>query len=201
MVPASKGFQVTSERHRLLATVARIVARDGYHATTTAMIAEEAAITSPELEAEFGDLQGCAIAATLVAVHQAHVAALLAYEQEDLWPDGVREGLRALLGFLAAEPDFVKTGLVELRSIPGSEQHLAAAREAFTSMLTPGHDADPTVPLLAAEVISGGVQHLLTRHALEDRIAELPSRLGELTHLVLSPYLPVEEIRRALEGC
>ena len=201
MVPASKGFQVTSERHRLLATIARIVARDGYHATTTAAIAEEASVTAPELEAEFGDLHGCAIAATLVAVHQALAAALLAYEQEDLWADGVREGLRALLDFLAAEPDFAKTGLLELRSVPGAEQHLAAAREAFTAMLTPGHDADPTVPLLAAEVISGGMLHLLTRYAFEDRISELPSRLEELTHLVLSPYLPAEEIRRALEGC
>jgi AcrR family transcriptional regulator len=201
MVPASKGFQVTSERHRLLATIARIVARDGYHATTIGAIAEEAAITPPELEAEFGDLQDCAIAATLVAVHQAHAAALLAYEQEDHWADGVREGLRALLGFLAAEPDFAKTGLIELRSIPSAEEHLAAAREAFTSMLTPGHDAAPTVPLLAAEIIAGGVQHLLTRYAIEDRMTELPSRLAELTHLALSPYLPVEEIRRTLEGC
>ena len=201
MVPASQGFQVTSERHRLLAAIARILARDGYHATTTATIAEEASITPLELEAEFGDLRGCAIAATLVAVHQALAAAILAYEQEDLWADGVREGLRALLGFLAAEPDFAKTSLVELRSVPDAEQHLSAVREAFTSMLTPGHDADPTVPLLAAEVISGGVLHVLTRHALEDRISELPSQLRELTHLVLGPYVPVEEIRRALEGC
>jgi hypothetical protein len=141
------------------------------------------------------------IAATLVAIHRAHSAAFLAYEREEVWPDGVREGLRALLGFLAAEPDVTKTGLIELSSVPGAEQHLAAAREAFTFLLTPGHDANPTVPLLAAEVISGGVLHLLTRHAFEDRISELPSQLGELTHLVLSPYLPAEEIRRALEGC
>jgi AcrR family transcriptional regulator len=201
MVPASKGFQVTSERHRLLATIARIVARDGYHATTTATIAEEAAITPSELEAEFGDLQGCAIAASLVAVHQAHAAAFGAYEQEEHWPDAAREGLRALLSFLAAEPDFAKMCLVELRAVRGGERHIAAVREAFTVMLTPGHDADPTVPLLAAEVISGGVLHLLTRHAVDDRISELPSRLAELTHLALSPYLPVTEIRRVLEGC
>jgi AcrR family transcriptional regulator len=201
MVPASQGFQVTSERHRLLAAAARVLARDGYRATTTATIAGEASITAPELEAEFGDLQGCVVAATLVAVHQALAAAILAYEQEDLWADGVREGLRALLGFLATEPDFAKTSLVELRSIPGAEQHLAAAREAFTSMLTPGHDADPTIPLLAAELISGGVLHVLTRHALEGRISELPSRLPELTHLVLSPYLPMEEVHRAMDGC
>ena len=141
------------------------------------------------------------IAATLVAIHRAHAAAFLAYEQEDFWADGVREGLRALLGFLAAEPDVTKTSLIELGSVPGAEQHLAAAREAFTFMLTPGHDANPAVPLLAAEVVSGGVLHLLTRYALEGRIAELPSRLAELTHLALSPYLPVEEIRRVLEGC
>jgi hypothetical protein len=141
------------------------------------------------------------IAATLVAIHRAHAAAFLAYEREDFWPDGVREGLRALLGFLAAEPDVTKAGLIELGSVPGHEQHLAAAREAFTFMLTRGHDANPTVPLLTAEVVSGGVLHLLTRYALEDRIPELPSRLAELTHLALSPYLPVEEIRRVLEGC
>jgi AcrR family transcriptional regulator len=201
MASAARGFQVISERHRLLAAVARIVARDGYRAATTAAIAEAAELTPLELEAELGDLQECAIAATLVAVHQALAAAVTAFEREDLWADGVREGLRALLAFLAAEPDFAKTGLIELRHIPGAEEHLAAAREAFTSMLTPGHDAVPAVPLLTAEVISGAVQHALTRCALEDRLPELPSRLAELTYLTLSPYLSAEEVELALEGC
>jgi AcrR family transcriptional regulator len=198
---ASQGFRVTSERHRLLAAAARTLARDGYHATTTRTIACGAGVTSPRLEAEFGDLHGCLIAATLVAVHQAYFVVLQAYQREDLWPDGVREALRALLDFLAAEPDFVRTCLVELRYVPDSDRHIAAAREAFTAFLTPGHDADAEIPLLTAEFISGGVLHLITRYSLEDRVAELPAALAEMTNLVLSPYLPPTEIERAIMRC
>jgi hypothetical protein len=56
---------------------------------------------------------------TFKSLHQAHAAALDAYEREDLWPDGVREALRALLGFLGAEPEQTHTYLVELRYVPG----------------------------------------------------------------------------------
>jgi hypothetical protein len=138
---------------------------------------------------------------TFKSLHQAHAAALDAYEREDLWPDGVREALRALLELLGAEPEHAHTYLVELRYVPGGEQHLAAAREAFTSFLTPGHDADPDLPLLTAELITGGILHLITRHAFEGRVAELPSTLAELTCLVLAPYLPAEEVRQTVRRC
>jgi hypothetical protein len=138
---------------------------------------------------------------TFKSLHQAHAAALDAYEREDLWPDGVREALRTLLYFLGSEPEQAHTYLVELRYIPGGEQHLDAAREAFTSFLTPGHDAAPDLPLLTAELITGGVLHLMTRHALEGRLAELPSTLAELTCLVLAPYLPSEVVRRTVQLC
>jgi hypothetical protein len=138
---------------------------------------------------------------TFRSLHQAHAAALDAYAREDLWPDGVREALRALLDFLGSGPGYAHEYLVELRYVPGGEQHLNAAREAFTSFLTPGHDAVPDLPLLTAELITGGVLHLMTRHALEGRVAELPATLAELTCLVLGPYLPAEEVRRAVLQC
>ncbi len=138
---------------------------------------------------------------TFRSLHQAHAAALDAYAREDLWPDGVREALRALLAFLGAQPAYAHEYLVELRYVPGGEQHLDAAREAFTSFLTPGHDAAPDLPLLTAELITGGVLHLMTRHALEGRVDELPATLAELTCLVLAPYLPAEEVRRAVLQC
>jgi hypothetical protein len=138
---------------------------------------------------------------TFRSLHQAHAAALDAYTREDLWSDGVREALRALLAFLGAQPDYAHQYLVELRYVPGGEQHLDAAREAFTSFLTPGHDAAPDLPLLTAELITGGVLHLMTRHALEGRVDELPATLAELTCLVLAPYLPAEEVRRAVLQC
>ena len=138
---------------------------------------------------------------TFKSLHQAHAVALGAYEREELWPDGVREALRALLDFLGSEPEQAHTYLVELRYSPGGYQHLVAAREAFTSFLTPGHDSSPNLPLLTAELITGGVLHLMTRHALEGRVAELPSTLAELTCLVLGPYLSAEEVGRAVQRC
>jgi hypothetical protein len=138
---------------------------------------------------------------TSKGLHQVHAAALQAYQREDLWPEGVREALRALLGFLGAEPDFVRGFAVERRHVPGSDQQLAAAREAFAAFLTPGHDADANLPLLTADLITGGVLHVVTRYALEDRVAELPSTLPELTRLVLGPYLPADEVLRAVRGC
>jgi hypothetical protein len=138
---------------------------------------------------------------TSKGLHQAHAAALRAYQREDLWPDGVREALRALLDFLGDDPDFVHAFAIERRHAPGNDQQLAAAREAFTAFLTPGHDADADLPLLTADLITGGILHIVTRYALDDRVAELPSTLAELTRLALGPYLPADEVLRAVRGC
>lgn len=138
---------------------------------------------------------------TSKGLHRAHAAALQAYQREDLWADGVREALRALLDFLGDDPDFVREFAVKRRHVPGSDDQLAAAREAFTVFLAPGHDADADLPLLAADLVTGGVLHIVTRYALDDRIADLPSTLAELTHLALAPYLPADEVLRAVRGC
>ncbi len=138
---------------------------------------------------------------TSKGLHQAHAAALQAYQREDLWANGVREALRALLDFLGDAPDFVRAFAIERRHVPRAEEQLAAAREAFSVFLTPGHDADANLPLLAADLVTGGVLHIVTRYALDDRVAELPSTLAELTHLTLAPYLPAEEVLRTVQGC
>jgi AcrR family transcriptional regulator len=197
--PAAAGFRRTSDRLRILAATASVLARDGYEETTVEAIADTAGASTASVLNDVGDRDTCAREALLAVFHQAHAAASVAYHQQDTWSESVREALRALLGFLAAEPDFVKACTLELRhGDPLIEECLVAGREAFTAFLTPGHDANRMIPLLTTEVISGGVLHLVTRHAVDDTIDELPEALPVLTTFVLGNYLSGEEIKDLL---
>lgn len=189
------GFRRTSERLRILAATANVVARDGYAQTTVEAIADAAGVPVASVLDDIGDRDTCAREALLAAIQQAHAAASTAYHEQDTWSGSVREALRALLAFLAAEPDFVRACVIELRYCdPFTDRCMAAAREAFTAFLTPGHDADRTIPLMMAEIISGGVLQVITRHAAEGTIDQLPDVLPDLTTLVLASYLGAEQV-------
>ena len=200
--PAPVGFQISTQRHRVLAATAQLLAREGYDGLTVEAIADAAGVAASVVLTDVGDRRACARESLLALIQQAHAAAAAAYQEQDCWPEGVREALRALLGFLAVEPDFVKGCAVELRyREPLVDQCLAAGREAFTIFLTPGHDADPTIPLMTAEVVSGGVLHLITRFAVDDILGDLPTTLPILTSFVLSAYLPPEEVAPIVARC
>jgi AcrR family transcriptional regulator len=193
--PAPVGFRRTSERLRILAATANVVAREGYRQTTVEAIADAAGVPAAAVLDDVGDRDTCAHEALLAAIQQAHAAAATAYHEQDTWSESVREALRALLAFLAAEPDFVRACVIEMRHCdPFTDRCMAAGREAFTVFLTPGHDADRTIPLMTAELISGGVLQIITRHAAEDIIDQLPAALPDLTALVLASYLGVEQM-------
>jgi AcrR family transcriptional regulator len=74
---------------------------------------------------------------------------------------------------------------------------LAAFLEAFTVFLEPGMRMRGHATL-DAEIVAGGVFHVLHRYAREDRVACVQEALPELTRVVLAPFCDPAEIASTL---
>ena len=194
MAPA--GFAVRTERDEILAATARVIARRGYAAATLDEIARDAHSSQRRVLRMVGDFEECFWALFSTTVHQTF-AYVLEHTRDIPWPLSAREGLRAFLELLAAEPAYVRANLGGIRS-HGAEGgfRLEVAIEAFTAFLTPGYDAagDRTVPPLMAELIGASVLHVITQHVAEDRIAELPDALPQLLGVTLMPFCAADDI-------
>lgn len=188
---------IRTERDRVLAAAVRVIAHRGYAAATLEEIAAETFLPVSEVLALVGDKEECFLAAFTASTQRAYLNALERYEGDDPWPVRLRDALAAFLETLAAEPDFVRACTLEV-PIVGERAYarLSAAMEAFTAFLEPGCDAraDADGGALGAEIVAGGVFHVLLRYAREDRVEDVQEALPELTRVVLAPFCEPAEI-------
>lgn len=116
------------------------------------------------------------------------------------WPSGVAAGVRAALGFAAAEPVAVRALTVDA---------LAAGKPGYADyermiaylcdLLLAGRAERPDAELLPDETeraLAGGIAMLVTQRVDLGRQAELPALAAEVTQFVLTPYLGIEEAKR-----
>ncbi|MBO0746719.1 MAG: TetR/AcrR family transcriptional regulator, partial [Acidimicrobiaceae bacterium] len=106
-------FVVHNHRERLIAGLAAAVAEKGYPATTITDITKHAAISRRTFYEHFESKQDCFLAAYDVVLGQIRERVSEAAAADSDWPNRVRDGIGALLSFLAAEPEFARLGMVE----------------------------------------------------------------------------------------
>jgi AcrR family transcriptional regulator len=188
------GFAIRSDRDRVLAAAARVIADRGYAAATLDEIAAEAFLPVADVVALVGDKEECLLAAFTVSTQRAFLVALERFDGDAPWPARVRDGLAAFLEALAAEPHFVRACTLELPAAGDRAlARLQATLEAFTAFLEPGARSP-----LDAEIVAGGVFHVLHRYARDDRVEAVQEALPELTRVVLAPFCAPAEIEAAL---
>lgn len=193
------GFVIRTERDRVLAAAVRVIAHRGYGAATVEEIAAEAFLPVDDVLALVGDKEECFLAAFSAATQRAYVAALERFDGDGPWPVRLRDALAAFLEMLAAEPDFVRACTLEVPAVgPRAYARLAAMMEAFTAFLEPGCDARAPNGTLSAEIVAGGVFHVLHRYAREDRVEDVQEALPELARVILAPFCEPAEIEAAL---
>jgi AcrR family transcriptional regulator len=194
------GALAATQRERILAATERLVAEKGAPATTIEAIVKEAGVSSVTFYEHFPDKEECFVAAFDRAVGEARAGLRDAVSDELPWADQVREGLRALLGAIAADPARARMCLVEAqRGGPRLRARYEAALDDAVPKLREGRALDAGAGELSdtlEEATAGGLAWLL-RERLELGGGDVEDLLPRMAEIVLAPYLGGEALPAA----
>ena len=199
----SKSFVVENQRARILDAVTNLVASDGYAALRVEEIAERAAVSLVAFYEHYADKEDAFLVAYETGQGRVLAAVERAYAAHDDWRLAVRAGIGTLLSFLATEPAFARSALVDAQiATPRTAERARFAVDAFARLLVPGleqtrgREPDP----VTIEAVAGGVLELCVHYTLAGRIAELPELAPTATYVALAPFVGGEEAALVATG-
>lgn len=189
-----------NQRERLIAGLATAVAEHGYAAVTITHITGEAKVSRRVFYANFEGKEECFLAAFGVVVdHIRELAAEATAEIPD-WPHRAVEAARAVLAFLAAEPDLARLCLVESQSAGPAvaARFHDAVHEAvpFLELGRAERERDRPLPDSTEESTIGALISLASRKVAAGEAEQLEDLLPDCAEFILSPYLGAEEAGR-----
>jgi AcrR family transcriptional regulator len=183
-----------SQRERLLAAIATLVAERGYRATTITSIAKTASVANRIFYKNFADKEEAFIAAfDAVADHLRELIASAAVTDggED-WSSQLIAALRAALTFFDSEPELARLCLVApFTATPDIVAHYREAIATAVPYLAKGrelHGGAEELPDSTEDSLIGGVISQLSRSLLNES-GPMIALLPDLVEFGLSPYL------------
>jgi AcrR family transcriptional regulator len=190
------------QRERLIAGLAAAVAEQGYAAVTLSDIVRHARVSRRVFYANFDGKEGCFLAAFEVVV--AHLRELVAEATAPLeaWPQEAIAATRAVLAFLASEPDLARLCLLESRAAgPNVTARFNEAVAELAPALARGRGerrSGERLPDSTEDSTLGALVSLVQRKVAAGEAAQVERLLPDCTELILLPYLgPVEATRLA----
>jgi AcrR family transcriptional regulator len=188
-----------SQRERLLAAVATIVAERGYAATTITEVAKTAAVANRVFYANFTDKEAAFLAAfDAVADHLRELIAKAAAGADADWSQRLIVAFRTILEFFDSEPELARLCLVApFTATPVIGAHFRAVVATAVPYLAAGREqveAGERLPDSTEDSLLGGIIAQLSRTLLNES-GPLIDRLADLTEFALSPYLGAERAR------
>jgi AcrR family transcriptional regulator len=183
-------------RRKIREAAIETVAHRGYDRATVGRIVACAGVADAVFSEHFEDKHDCFMQAIDELLGAVERQARRQFERPEPWAERVREGLRALLAALAANPDGARVVLVEMLSAgPGAHERHRRVLSLLTALMEEGRSrlADPwLLPAQTSEAVVGGVVSILHRRVLQGATEELPSLQADLTYFALLPYLDQE---------
>jgi AcrR family transcriptional regulator len=188
-------FVVHNQRERLIAGLAEAVAEHGYAGTTIAHITRQAAVSRRTFYEHFSSKDECFVAAYDTVMSELHTRVAEAFGEEKKWPQAVKAGIRAMLQYLASEPNLARLSMVEAlvagpvvverydTAIQNLVPYFAAGRDGLSKSKLAG--LSPTTE----EALVGGMVSLISRRIFSGQTKELESLLPDLVEFTLTPYL------------
>jgi AcrR family transcriptional regulator len=193
------------QRERLIAGLAAAVAEEGYAAVTLADITRQAKVSRRVFYANFESKEQCFLAAFDVVVD--HVGELVSQAVAPVsgWPAQAIASARAVLAFLASEPDLARLCLVESRGAgPAVTARFNEAVGEMAPLLRLGRaerKGERPLPDSTEDSVIGSLVSLTYRKVAAGEAEQLESLLPDCVGLVLSPYLgPADAARLAREA-
>ena len=194
------------QRERLIAGLAAAVAERGYAAVTLADVVKQAKVSRRVFYANFEGKEQCFLAAFEVVLAHLRELVVAAVEGIPGWPQRAIAAARAVLGFLASEPDLARLCLVESRGAgPAVTARFNEAVGELAPLLRQGRAERPAgerpLPDSTENSTIGSLVSLAYRKAAAGEAERLEDLLPDCAEFVLSPYLgPAEAARLAREA-
>ena len=191
------------QRERLIAGLAEAVAEKGYAAVTLTDIVRHAKVSRRVFYANFESREQCFLAAFEVVVGHLRELVSEAVAGIEEWPSQAVAATRAVLAFLAAEPDLARLCLVESRGAgPAVTARFNEAVGELAPLLARGRAERPSgerpLPDSTEDSTIGSLVSLAHRKVASGEAAELEDLLPDCAELALLPYLgPAEAARLA----
>ncbi|HYP55784.1 MAG TPA: TetR/AcrR family transcriptional regulator [Solirubrobacterales bacterium] len=180
------------QRERMLAAMLVTVNELGYRTLTVQDVLSRAGVSRPTFYEQFEDKEDCFLAAFDAATARMRKRLDEALAETDSgWRDRLREALRALLRFVAEDPDAAGTLIVEARaSSPAGLRRRDELLDSFASCIDSeareGLD-DPPSAIAAAGVV-GGIESVLYARLQKGETTDLESLLPSLMYFAVLPY-------------
>ena len=192
-------FVVHNQRERLVAGLAEAIAENGYSGTTIAHITKHAAVSRRTFYEHFSSKDECFVAAYDTVMNELRERVTKGFEEADDWPHAVRDGIAAMLEFLAAEPHLARLCMVEaLVAGPVVVERYDAAIQSFVPYFQSGREGRPPEVLArlsptTEEALVGGMVSLISRRIIAGKTEQLEELLPDLVEFTLTPYLGSKE--------
>jgi AcrR family transcriptional regulator len=191
-----------SQRNRIIAGTAEVMAAKGFAGATVADIVAAAGVSRDVFYEHFADKQDAFLEAQQFATQAILNTCAAAYFSVDDWPERVWKALEAMLTLIAEHPAIAYLRLVEcyvageagIRSI---DEFVRAA----TIFLEEGfsyREENRALPRLCTQAISGAVLEVLSRKVAHEETADLPQHLPQLAYIALAPFMGSEDAIRAV---
>jgi AcrR family transcriptional regulator len=192
------------QRSRVLAAAKRVVFEYGYEGMSVARMTGGAGVSRRTFYDLFEDREDCFLTLFMHAVEVARDRVTVAYVGEGSWADRVRGALGELLGLLDEQPALGRVLLVDSlragsRVLAYRAQVLGELREIIDRDGAWAGESKGVAKLAGEGVVGGTIGVIHNRLLLEGAAPSLSALVGELTSMVVLPYLGPRAARRELE--
>lgn len=189
-------------RARTFRAIAEAVSERGVRSVTFADVAARAEVSPRQLRGQFADVEEGFLAAFEWTTQRAGATMAEAYSGESRWIEAVRAALAAMLELVEREPELARLWIVySVGAGPRVLRRRAKAIAALCEYIDRGRlqaasRSEP--PEITAEGVAGALLAVLQARLLAPNPAPPSELLGELTSLVVLPYLGSAAARREL---
>lgn len=194
-----------ASRERLLWAAMAELAEKGYREMSIERAMREAGVSAAEFEAEFEGRDACLFAAYDHLTELALARATSRCDDEQAWPERVRDGLATLLETIAAEPEMARA---ITRSFPGirpaTYERYVELVARFLPFVEEGREysgVDEELPGEVEMLAVGAAEAIIFGEVDAGRAERLPQMLPEILFSVLVPFMgpdrATDEMRNA----
>lgn len=185
-------FVASSHRDRLFVGMAKAIHAKGYTGMSVSDLAAAAGVSFTTFYDNYDGKEAAFLAACDFGIEQAFAAVRHAWDRECAhgWPAQVQAGMRELLGFLAAEPEWAHMAMVDIFAA-GARARARRDRtiRLFTSLVEPGRELAPEVEPIVVEALGGAVYSLMYSRICHAGAQKLPEILPAAVFLLLAPFV------------
>lgn len=189
-----------NQRSRLLAGVARAVARRGYAGLVVEDVVREAGVSRTTFYENFDNKQECVRVAHGEAFDRLTGRIFRACAAEIDWPRRLAAAVRAAICLALEAPEEARLLLYEsLGSDPELAAHVLASNEHLIGLLRAGREHSPhagSLPELTERALIGAATSIVGNRLIQGQADRLRAVEPELVQLMLIPYVGGGQARR-----